>query len=524
MDTGERRIPPAVPLFAALIFAVGVALWQGGSEGSSAVQASPAPVVDDLQEPVRVNSRSERLTQRVKSIIRGALGEASTLGAKRETAQVSVLVKELGVEGDLVEIGADRSMKPASNMKLATTAAALALLGGDACFETTAWSEAAPVQGELKGDLVVRAGGDPLFLSELGGAVQPILDPFVADLKRAGVERVQGDLVLDLGTFGDPQPAPGWPSPSQHWKDYCALSSGFTANAGCISICIKPGGVSQAASVEVLPRGHGATLEVEVETIKAGGALDPRVVVRPDLIKVWGEIPEDVREYRARLSHPDPVGLFASVFRHALYAGGIKIEGGTRLDREAPGAVHLAGWRTPILSTLGPINTHSNNSVADQLFLKIGLDISGDGDREAAAEATAAFMTSLGVAHGGYLQVDGSGLSKNNRISARQLVALLDESVKSFDEGASALVGSLARAGMTGTLEDRMVGTGAFSKVRAKTGFINGASALSGVVMTEDERFYVFSILVEYEPQSGLNTAVWKPMQDAICEAIVDGP
>jgi D-alanyl-D-alanine carboxypeptidase len=60
--------------------------------------------------------------------------------------------------------------------------------------------------------------------------------------------------------------------------------------------------------------------------------------------------------------------------------------------------------------------------------------------------------------------------------------------------------------------------------VRAKTGFISGASALSGVAMTDDERFFAFSVLVEYPAIAGLNREVWKPMQDRICEAIVRGP
>ncbi|MCH2107099.1 MAG: D-alanyl-D-alanine carboxypeptidase, partial [Planctomycetes bacterium] len=109
-------------------------------------------------------------------------------------------------------------------------------------------------------------------------------------------------------------------------------------------------------------------------------------------------------------------------------------------------------------------------------------------------------------------------------ISARQLVTLLDACVGRGDEGAAALMQSLALAGETGTLEDRMGGTGAAGMVRAKSGFINGTSALSGVAMTESERFLLFSILVNYKPKAGLNRAVWKPMQDSICEAIVHGP
>ena len=370
---------------------------------------------------------------------------------------------------------------------------------------------------------MVRAGGDPLYRHELNGAVAPLLEPVVDELLSVGVGRIDGDLVLDLGSFSEAQPAPGWPSPSQHWKDYCALSSGFSANAGCVSVSVTPTVISQPATVTVFPRGHGASLELEVETVGKGEQLDLRVVVRPDLIKVWGEIPIDVREYSGRYAHPDPVGLFASTLRHALHTGGVELGGVVRLERGALGERLLASLRTPVMSVLAPINRDSNNSVADHLFLKLGADASGAGDREGAAFAASAFFESLGVSAEGYAQVDGSGLSKNNRITPRQLVSLLDAAVGRPGASADAFMESLALAGQTGTLDGRMRGGPADSMVRAKTGFINGTSALSGIAMTHGHRFLVFSILVEYKPRAGLNRSVWKPMQDRICEAIVRG-
>jgi len=523
MVTGERRIPPAVPLFAALIFGGSLALWPGAAGEAEGVQAAASPELEASEAQPRRNTLSASLSDKVQGAIRAAKAAAAELGQGPNDSKVSVLVKELGVEGALVDLDADRSMRPASNMKLATTAAALALLGGESSFETTFWSSA-PIKGDvLSGDLVVRAGGDPLYRHELKGAVAPLLEPVVGELIAAGVARIDGDLVLDLGSFSEAQPAPGWPSPSQHWKDYCALSSGFSANAGCVSVSVRPGAVSQPAAVEVFPRGHGASLEFDVETVGKGKQLDLRVVVRPDLIKVWGEIPIDVREFFERYAHPDPVGLFASALRHALSAGGVELGGAVRLERGAVGERLLARLQTPVMSALAPINRDSNNSVADQLFLKLGADASGSGDREGAAFAASAFFESLGVSPEGYAQIDGSGLSKNNRITPRQLVSLLDAAVRRPGPSADAFMESLALAGQTGTLDDRMRGGVADSMVRAKTGFINGTSALSGIALTQDERFLVFSILVEYKARAGLNRSVWKPMQDRICEAIVRG-
>jgi D-alanyl-D-alanine carboxypeptidase/D-alanyl-D-alanine-endopeptidase (penicillin-binding protein 4) len=248
--------------------------------------------------------------------------------------------------------------------------------------------------------------------------------------------------------------------------------------------------------------------------------LDLKAVVFADRIRVWGVIPADVRSWEGRYAHPDPVALFGSVLEHALREGGVLVSGVRRRERDAPGAHVLACLRSSIVSVLGPINTHSNNAVADQLFYKLGADVGGGGDRSGGARATLAAMAELGLDSAGFCQVDGSGLSRENRITARQMVLLIDAVIAPDDDGARAFMGSLALSGRTGTLEDRMRGTAAEGRVRAKSGFIGGTSALSGVVLCEGARLLVFSILVEYPVVSGLNTDVWKPMQDSICEAL----
>ena len=289
------------------------------------------------------------------------------------------------------------------------------------------------------------------------------------------------------------------------------------------SLRVEPDTSRGPASVEIAPLGHGARVEVDVKTLGRGESLDLKAVVVPDLIRVWGGIPLDVKEWTGRYAHPDPVGLFGSVLRHALEEGGVVVDGELRLERKALGGVTLAALRTPILGALAPINTHSNNAVADQLFLKVGCDNAGAGDRGGGAVAAVNAFDQLGVRADGYTQVDGSGLSRNNRISARQIVALLDAVVGPGDVGSDAFMQSLALAGVSGTLSDRMLGTIAESMVRGKSGFIAGTSALSGVAMTHSERFFAFSVLVEYPATGGLNRQIWKPMQDEICEAIVRG-
>jgi D-alanyl-D-alanine carboxypeptidase/D-alanyl-D-alanine-endopeptidase (penicillin-binding protein 4) len=129
-------------------------------------------------------------------------------------------------------------------------------------------------------------------------------------------------------------------------------------------------------------------------------------------------------------------------------------------------------------------------------------------------------LEELGVDPAGLVQVDGSGLSRENRARAEQLVALLEAVLRGDPASADAFLSSLAVAGETGTLEDRMGGIA--GRVRAKTGWIAGASALSGFASTDGGETIAFSILVEYPMVGGLNTSCWKPMQDGICKVLVE--
>jgi D-alanyl-D-alanine carboxypeptidase/D-alanyl-D-alanine-endopeptidase (penicillin-binding protein 4) len=132
--------------------------------------------------------------------------------------------------------------------------------------------------------------------------------------------------------------------------------------------------------------------------------------------------------------------------------------------------------------------------------------------------AVAKSLQDLGLLDQGWKQVDGSGLSRDNLVTARQITALIEAAMALDTASASAFHDSLAVPGEDGTLERRMGDLG--ERLRAKTGFINGTSALSGLVDTKNGRTLVFSILVQYPAQGGLNTSVWKPMQNEICREL----
>ncbi len=484
-------------------------------------------------EPLPEVAHDAKLSSRIRAKIVEYEIDASRRSQGKvsgNSVSVAVHVREAGRRGDLVSIESDRPMRPASNMKLVTSSAALSLLGADWQFETVIESSAPLENGVLKGDLVVRAAGDPLYDRGLAGqrgpadergdgSVGALLAPAIDALGKRGLRSVEGALVLDELDFAAPSAGPAWPAEGQRWAEFCALAGGFSANAGCLTANVRSSKNGGPADVRVEPAHNGFERKGRVATAAPKTKLDVRVEARAGGVLVDGSIPSSVPSWSTRFSVPDPVELFGNVLAGELKEHGIDVHGGIRRAHEHPAGrwVELARIETPLLSVIDAMNTDSNNACADQVFLALGHARGGGGTREGGRAAVAKALELMGVNANGLVQVDGSGLSRDDRVTARQITALIAAVLREDEPTSKAFVDSLAVASETGTLDDRMTDKRLAGRVRAKTGFIAGTSALSGILDAKDGRRLVFSILVEYPNCDGLNKFVWKPMEDAIC-------
>jgi D-alanyl-D-alanine carboxypeptidase/D-alanyl-D-alanine-endopeptidase (penicillin-binding protein 4) len=531
MDPRQRSRAPARAALAALL---GLAATAGACSGDvrggepdgpapEGLRPAAPPAALELPPPERPERdparerRAAALTERFRARIAAGIEQARSLSkgaAHAGNVRVAISVREVESGAELVALRADEPQRPASNLKLVTTAAALVLFGRGAEFVTPFEACGVLAGGVLAGDLVVRGGGDPLFDPSGRGRVEERLEALGRDLVRAGLSEVSGDLVLDEGDFAEPGPGPGWPNTSQHWAEYCARSGAFSANGGVLRAELRAGRAGQPAALAVHPAPHGLKSSYGVRTI-AGTAVDVRVGATASTVTVQGTLGEGIGEYAAEFAHPDPVAHFGSVLRAALERSGITIRGSVRRTRGHPAGTPLAALESPLAELLPGINAESRNGVADQLFLALGHSIAGEGTRAGGARAIGLALERLALAGSGIVQVDGSGLSRENRISARAITALLARVLGSDPETARLYRASLAVAGEKGTLESRLTGTAAAGRVFAKTGWIAGTSALSGLTEPEDLPACVFSILIEYPPElGGLNNGCFKPLQD----------
>jgi D-alanyl-D-alanine carboxypeptidase/D-alanyl-D-alanine-endopeptidase (penicillin-binding protein 4) len=267
----------------------------------------------------------------------------------------------------------------------------------------------------------------------------------------------------------------------------------------------------------VHPSPHGLAERYAVSTVSSR-ELEVLVGATRSAVTVRGKIPAGHAPYLAEFAHPDPILLFGTVLRAALAEAGIRVHGETLRRRGNTAGRRLYELRSPLEELLEPINAESRNGVSDQLFLALGQALGSGGTRAGGAEAIGLALQSLDVPVEGLVAVDGSGLSRDNRVSARQITALIAAVLRHENDGTARLFrDSLAVMGESGTLEGRLRGSHAQGCVFAKTGWIRGTSALSGIVDTGCPGAAVFSILVEYPPElGGLNNSCFKKMQDEI--------
>jgi D-alanyl-D-alanine carboxypeptidase/D-alanyl-D-alanine-endopeptidase (penicillin-binding protein 4) len=329
-----------------------------------------------------------------------------------------------------------REMRPASNTKLLVSASALGRLGYASRLETRVLATGTLSAGTLHGNLYLVGGGDPSFatvpFSRLAfKGASGLVHDLAAAVRGAGVRRVTGAVYGDESAFDTVRRGPDWKSSS--WMD-CPPLSALTVN-------------------------------------------------------------EDWLRFGSFASAPSPALRAAQVFAAALHRQGIRVAHLPHTARHPGSARRLAGEPSPTVHKLVyEMDQVSDNFFAETLTKDLAVAAGGRGTTAAGVALTHRYVHNIGVDLGGARIVDGSGLSKLDRLSPRQIAGVLRHAIVQpygwYYEHA------LPLAGATGTLDNRMTSGPAYRNARAKTGTLDGASALSGYVTSRNGRNIVFSMVM----------------------------
>jgi len=460
--------------------------------------------------PVPAGSAAER-----QAWLRARLDELAGTPALKGT-RVGVAVMDVESGRVLYARSEKITYNPASNAKIVTTAAALALLGPEYRFKTALYAD--EMRGsEVVGNLYIKGFGDPSFTTE-------DLWKLVSDLYALGVRKVSGDIVVD-DSFFDNQRLPPAYEQKQDDASWHAPTGAASLNYNAISVTVTPAArEGEPARVAVEPQSGYVLIENHARTSGAGQpALNVSAAARGEqtVVTVVGKILRgaEPRTFYKRIIHPD---LYLAVtLRDLLVRRGIKIAAKVPHPGAVPPAARLlvAHSSEPLSVLIRDVNKRSNNFMAEQILKTVGAETFGrPGSWQKGLSAINRFLEEMGVARGGYQMQNGSGLYDADRLSPQALVQVLRATYRDFRLGAD-FVASLAVAGADGTVVSRMEGSAAERYVRAKTGTLDGVSCLSGFAGAAGRPPLAFAILMNGLPAAAHAEA--RRVQDAIAELLV---
>ncbi|MEU0374611.1 D-alanyl-D-alanine carboxypeptidase/D-alanyl-D-alanine-endopeptidase [Streptomyces sp. NPDC006283] len=433
--------------------------------------------------------------------LKGALDKVLS-DPRMDGGAVSVVVADAATGERLYQRDAGDRLMPASNTKLATSAAAMAVLGADHRYTTDVLTTGKRRGSTLVGDVYLRGSGDPTMLA---GDYQRL----AADLAASGIKRVTGRLVADDTHFDDQRLGRSWAADDES-AYYSAQISALTVapdtdyDAGTVVVEVTPGaGPGDRPRVKLTPPTDYVRLDISATTVEKGRP-DTVTVGREhgsNTLTVSGDVPVGSAATKEWIAVWEPTGYAAAVFSDALAEHGVRISGSPRTGLPTPpGARTLASHRSmPLKELMHPFMKLSNNIHAEALTKSMGRKTAGRGTWDAGLAAIGTQLEKEGVSTSDLRQADGSGLSRMNVFPAEELATLL-LSVRDApwfaDWYASLPVACAPDRAVGGTLRSRMCSTPAALNARGKTGSLTGASALSGYVTDDAGRELVYSVVL----------------------------
>lgn len=405
-------------------------------------------------------------------------------------ARIGALVVDDADGRVLFEHLPDRALVPASNLKILTAVASLRAFGPAHRFTTEVASDAPPDDSGAVGTLYVKGGGDPGLTSE-------DLWRLAADLRREGLRRVEGALVVDDSLFDGQRWHPSWLPVSS--RAYHAPIGAFTVNYGAFAVVVTSGEkAGDPVQVVVDPPVDLLRVANRARTGPPGShrrlVVDRRERAGGEEVVVGGSWPLGATDTFHR-SVIDPAAYAASVLRLQLAAVGIDVQGPTRRGYLPPEAHPILSFEgRPVSDVVRRFLKYSSNPIGEGLVKALAVQAgSVPGSWEEGSRAMREQLEKLRLPLDGLVLIDGSGLSYHDRVTPRLLVAALRRGSRSFRFGAEFVAG-LPIAGADGTLAERAEEASRW--VRAKTGLLTRVTCLSGFARRADGSTAVFSVLV----------------------------
>lgn len=450
--------------------------------------------------------------------------------------------------------------QPASNMKLFTTAAAMALLPMDERLVTRViGSGTYDRDGVFTGDLILKGAGDANFSGRPVPYQRPVpgqpaahrdelryIDELADKVKAAGITQVSGNVVGDDSLMpNDPYPA-DWSIDDTPWY-YGAPINALMIADNAFALTVHPGATAGSLpTVTMDPALPFYTADIQAKTVAkgAGSALDIQRAIGSRVIHIYGALAVDAPPYKQDMSIGEPAEYAALALKTALEKRGITISGTTkakhaefyetsfnRHSMELVTPLKVSGVRSVLLrSVRGSCSdcsaTWDSRILAEHTAPPLGDDIAIT-NKTSENQHAELFLRQLGFFYGtgftsvggervlrtwltqqvkidgeDFIFVDGSGLSGHDLVTPRAATKLLSYAVT--QPWGAAWKDSLPVAGRDGSLRARFPDAPLLDHIYAKTGTLGEARALSGYIDCASGQTLIFSVMVNaHTPLNG---------------------
>ena len=416
---------------------------------------------------------------------------------------------------------AGSAMNPASVMKLVTTYAGLELLGPAYTWTTPVYTDGPVADGVLNGNLVIQGRGDPKLVMER-------LWLLLRRVQSLGIKSISGDIVLDRSAFAASMQNPG-DFDGEALRPYNVQPDALLVNYKSVAMTFVPNPGSGNASISYDPPLAGVQMQASAP-LSAGSngraALaecgDYRAQLKPDFadplrMAFAGSYPVGCGEKTWAIAYPEPASFAQRAIAGLWREMGGQLGGRVR-DGTAPPSLKPAFEMVspPLAEVIRDINKFSNNVMAQQLFLTLSLQRPGGASHEASREAVRGWWQLRFAGQDMPLLDNGSGLSRDERITPQGLARMLQTA---YVSGAMPeLMASLPVSGVDGTLK-RSKSAVAQGWAHLKSGTLRDATALAGYVHTASGRRLVVVGIVNHA-----NAPAARPALEALVDwAVKEG-
>ena len=416
---------------------------------------------------------------------------------KIPTSAVSIVVREIGKDKDLITLNAEQPRNPASTLKLVTTFIALDVLGPQHRWKTEFYTDTPIDKGVLNGNLYVKGYGDPFLVVEDFWKI-------LGELKDTGLTVINGDLIVDDNYFNVPPIDPG-AFDGEPLRLYNVQPAATLLNFKAFSFTFSPHRDGKQVVIDVEPDISGLRIVNRIKQKNArcsgylrGIKMQPSLTGDPNEIIFSGTFPNRCRRYSLKRTAMDSPSYARGMFEKYWAHWGGTITGGVKSD-PVPETLNplLVTTSRPLVDIIRPLNKWSNNVMARLLVYALASEkYSPPLSREQGVEVMLEYLQTQQIDTQGIVIDNGSGLSRTSRLSANFMTALLHHAHK--HPLMPEYISSLSLNGVDGTTRRRFRGGQEMARMHLKTGRLDGVAAIAGYVLAESGKTYSVTMLGNY--------------------------